>query len=95
MKPRALLLAPALAGLVGTSLLAAACGGSSSPGVAAVAATTSAATTSTVPAQTSPAFPDPSSSDQHIPPSINTDSPQFQAVETTCEKQARQAVGLP
>ena len=42
-----------------------------------------------------PTFPDPTRSGQVVPPGINTGSPQFQAAETTCEKQARQALGLP
>jgi len=40
-------------------------------------------------------FPDPTGSGQVVPPGVNTDSPQFQAAETNCEKQARQALGLP
>jgi hypothetical protein len=42
-----------------------------------------------------PTFPDPTGSSQHMPPGINTGSPQFQAAETACEKQARKALGLP
>lgn len=42
-----------------------------------------------------PDFPDPTSSGQSVPPGIDTRSPQFQARETTCEKQAREALGLP
>jgi hypothetical protein len=42
-----------------------------------------------------PGFPDPTASGQSVPPGIDTQSPQFQAVETTCEKQARKALGLP
>jgi hypothetical protein len=42
-----------------------------------------------------PNFPDPTSSGQTVPPGIKTDSPQFQAAETNCEKQARKALGLP
>ena len=180
-RPRGLLLAPALAGLVGLSLLVSACGGSSSPGVAAVGATTAATTGSASPTgssdeiaalgfsrcmrahgvpnfpdpdsqgtfppltqqvlgvskQTSlaaqqacehllssggstatpqqrqqkfafglkvarclrghgfPGFPDPSAPSQGLPPGIDPSSPQFQAAETTCEQQARKALGLP
>ncbi len=42
-----------------------------------------------------PDFPDPTDSGQRIPPGINTDSPRFQTTETTCEQQARKALGLP
>jgi hypothetical protein len=42
-----------------------------------------------------PDFPDPTGSSQHMPPGINTDSPQFQSAETACETQVRQALGLP
>jgi hypothetical protein len=48
-RPRELLLAPALAGLVALSLLVSACGGPSSPGVAAVGTTTAATTGSVSP----------------------------------------------
>jgi hypothetical protein len=42
-----------------------------------------------------PNFPDPTASGQGLPPGIDTNSPQFQAAEANCEKQARKAVGLP
>jgi hypothetical protein len=42
-----------------------------------------------------PSFPDPSASSQGLPPAIDPSSPQFQAAETTCETEARQALGLP
>jgi hypothetical protein len=42
-----------------------------------------------------PDFPDPTESGQRIPPGISTDSPRFQTTETTCEQQARKALGLP
>jgi hypothetical protein len=43
-----------------------------------------------------PDFPDPTHlGRQTLPPSIDTSSLQFQAVETTCEKHARKALGLP
>jgi hypothetical protein len=42
-----------------------------------------------------PTFPDPTASGQRLPPGINRDSTQFQAAETDCEKQTRQALGLP
>jgi hypothetical protein len=42
-----------------------------------------------------PNFPDPTASGQHIPPGIDLQSPQFQATETACEKQARKTLGLP
>ena len=42
-----------------------------------------------------PGFPDPSASSQGLPPGIDPSSPQFQAAETTCEQQARKALGLP
>ena len=42
-----------------------------------------------------PNFPDPTASGQQVPPGIDTQSPQFQAAETACEKQARKALGLP
>jgi hypothetical protein len=42
-----------------------------------------------------PDFPDPTASGQAVPPAIDTRSPQFQAAETSCEKQARKALGLP
>ena len=41
-----------------------------------------------------PGFPDPGASGTQIPPGINTSSPRFQLVETRCEQQARQALGL-
>lgn len=42
-----------------------------------------------------PDFPDPTASGQSVPPDVDTSSPQFQAPETACEKQARKALGLP
>ncbi len=42
-----------------------------------------------------PDFPDPTASGLQAPPDIDTRSPQFQAAETTCEKQERKAFGLP
>jgi hypothetical protein len=42
-----------------------------------------------------PTFPDPTASGQRIPPGIDTQSSGFQAVETSCERQARKAFGLP
>ena len=43
-----------------------------------------------------PGLPDPTGLGQNrLPPGIDPSSPQFQAAETTCEKQARQALGLP
>jgi hypothetical protein len=43
-----------------------------------------------------PDFPDPTHlGQQTLPPGIDTNSPQFQTVETTCEKQAQKALGLP
>lgn len=172
---RALHTASALAGLAGLSLLLTACGGSSSPGVAALGTTSSSVTTTTtgqsgqaaalsfsscmrshgvpnfpdpdaqwnfpsfetgVSKQTSaaasdackhlmrnggtgtpqqrrqkfafalkvaqclrkhgyPTFPDPTGSGQRIPPGIDTQSPQFQMVETSCEQQEQKALGLP
>ena len=42
-----------------------------------------------------PDFPDPAGSSQRMPPGINTDSPQFQAAESSCEEHVRKALGLP
>jgi hypothetical protein len=42
-----------------------------------------------------PAFPDPTSAGQRVPPGIDTSSPRFQAAETGCESAARKALGLP
>ena len=43
-----------------------------------------------------PNFPDPKQlGQQPLPPGIDTGSPQFQPVETTCEAHARKALGLP
>jgi hypothetical protein len=42
-----------------------------------------------------PTFPDPNSSGQRIPAGIDTQSPLFQAAETTCETKARKALNLP
>jgi hypothetical protein len=42
-----------------------------------------------------PTFPDPSGSSQSNPPGIDLNSPQFQSAETSCERQARKALGLP
>ena len=42
-----------------------------------------------------PNFPDPTGSGQAVPPGIDTQSQQFQATETACEKQAQKALGLP
>jgi hypothetical protein len=42
-----------------------------------------------------PTFPDPGASGQSVPPGVKTDSPQFQAAESGCEKQSREALGLP
>ena len=41
-----------------------------------------------------PDFPDPSASSQGLPPGIDPNSPQFQVAETSCERQARKALGL-
>jgi hypothetical protein len=41
-----------------------------------------------------PSFPDPSGLSQALPPGIDPSSPQFQAAQTTCEKQEQQALGL-
>ena len=41
-----------------------------------------------------PAFPDPTGSNQGLPPGLDPNSPQFQASETRCEEQAQQALGL-
>ena len=170
----ALLTASASTGLASLSLLLAACGGSSTPGVAAVGTTTSTATTAGGPSQQDgafafarcmrrhgvpdfpdpdaqgqfpsfhtgtskqisaradgvcrhllpsggtgtpqqraqkftfalkvahclrshgyPTFPDPAAQGQRIPSEINTESPQFQSTETSCEQLARKALGLP
>jgi hypothetical protein len=41
-------------------------------------------------------FPDPTHlGQQALPPGIDTNSPQFQTVETTCEIHAQKALGLP
>jgi hypothetical protein len=46
-----------------------------------------------------PNFPDPTVSSQgtseNLSAGIDPNSPQFQAAQTTCQKQARQALGLP
>jgi hypothetical protein len=43
-----------------------------------------------------PGFPDPSPAHgTRVPPDIDVQSPQFQALETACEQHARQALGLP
>ena len=43
-----------------------------------------------------PDFPDPTRlGSQSLPPGIDLSSPQFQAVETACERQAQKALGLP
>jgi hypothetical protein len=43
-----------------------------------------------------PNFPDPAHlGQQSLPPGIDVNSPQFQAVETTCEVRARKELGLP
>ena len=43
-----------------------------------------------------PNFPDPAQlGQQTLPQGIDTNSPQFQAVETRCETQARKVLGLP
>jgi hypothetical protein len=43
-----------------------------------------------------PNFPDPTSlGQQNLPPGIEVKSPQFQAVEASCEKQAQKALGVP
>ena len=42
-----------------------------------------------------PTFPDPTTQGQRIPPEVNTESRQFQSAETSCEQQARKALGLP
>jgi hypothetical protein len=43
-----------------------------------------------------PTFPDPAGlGSQAPPPGIDTNSPQFQTIETACEKQAQKALGLP
>jgi hypothetical protein len=42
-----------------------------------------------------PAFPDPTTAGQRVPPGIDTNSPRFQAAETNCERAARKALGLP
>ena len=43
-----------------------------------------------------PDFPDPTQlGPQTLPPGIDTNAPQFQAVETSCEVRARKTLGLP
>jgi hypothetical protein len=42
-----------------------------------------------------PTFPDPGASGQAVPPGVKTNSPQFVASESACEKQSRKALGLP
>jgi hypothetical protein len=43
-----------------------------------------------------PNFPDPTGlGSQSLPSGIEVNSPQFQAMETDCEKQAQKALGLP
>jgi hypothetical protein len=42
-----------------------------------------------------PNFPDPTGSQQSLPPGIDPNSPQFQAAQTTCEHQVKHALGLP
>lgn len=43
-----------------------------------------------------PNFPDPTAlGSQHLPTGVDTNSPQFQAAETGCEKQEQKALGLP
>ncbi|HEY2200381.1 MAG TPA: hypothetical protein VGH56_00725 [Solirubrobacteraceae bacterium] len=42
-----------------------------------------------------PNFPDPTGSGQSLPPGIDTTSPRFQTIETACEKQEQNALGLP
>jgi len=42
-----------------------------------------------------PGFPDPTASGQGVPPGIDPNSPQFQAAQTTCKRQAQRALGLP
>jgi hypothetical protein len=41
-----------------------------------------------------PTFPDPNGSSQGLPPGIDPNSPQFQAAQTTCQKQEQQALGI-
>jgi len=42
-----------------------------------------------------PTFPDPTAAGERIPPDVNTNSPQFQSAEASCERQAQKALGLP
>jgi len=43
-----------------------------------------------------PNFPDPTAlGSQALPAGIDTSSPQFQATEAACEKQAQKALGVP
>ncbi len=43
-----------------------------------------------------PNFPDPTQlGQQTLPQGIDTNAPQFQTVETTCEQRGRKALGLP
>ena len=42
-----------------------------------------------------PTFPDPTASGQSVPSGLDPSSPQFQAAQTTCQKVAQEAVGLP
>jgi hypothetical protein len=42
-----------------------------------------------------PAFPDPTASHQRAPSGIDPSSPQFEAADATCKRQAQQEVGLP
>jgi hypothetical protein len=43
-----------------------------------------------------PSMPDPTGLGANpLPSGINTNSPQFQAAEATCEQRARKALGLP
>jgi hypothetical protein len=42
-----------------------------------------------------PDFPDPTGSNQTLPPGLDLNSPQFQTAEANCEQQSRKALGLP
>lgn len=42
-----------------------------------------------------PDFPDPRGGSQSLPAGVDLHSPRFQAAETSCETQARKALGLP
>lgn len=87
----------AIIAVFGLALLASACGGSPSKTSAGPAQSNTALDFARcMRAHGVPNFPAPTALGSNaLAPGIDPNAPQFQAAETSCERQARKALGLP